>query len=361
MSSAPPPCIFIPAKIGLSGRLRWGGINYFRYICPPFPYCLDLYSLQDRNCSPRGLTLGIAIVPDSLPRGFFSHYYYCDDSRWGSRTRRVLLSYWGYQNLSDRLNPSERKTECLTLADTQFNCVFLPLYVATEALLCKGRHYCSNLYKWTKGQALLDAFFFWNCPHFAPLFTLHTKTIFCCIQSLLVHSSSCNLMLNCVRASCLEEMSSTTETHAKQNPWLALWCGHNAFARLHSVGPVPAFYKCPIWQELCPAVSLKVLVQIPSSNVILIQVLNDPNDAFQIVSSHITFRGKRGLCFISYSWQPMGLWGGGRVGEAKKKKKESHVCTLDFFSNAYYGTFCWLIWASCSLGGKKKNTQCHQR
>lgn len=162
-------------------------------------------------------------------------------------------------------------------------------------------------------------------------------------------------MLNCVRASCLEETSRTTETHAKQNPWLALWCGHHAFARLHSVGPVPAFYKCPIWQELCPAVSLKVLVQIPSSNVIPIQVLNDPNDAFQIVSSHITFRGNRGLCFINYNWQQTGVGGGGGEGGGKKNWKV--ICAaLLFFSATHYGRFCSLICVSCSLGGKRKRS-----
>lgn len=46
----------------------------------------------------------------------------------------------GYQNLSDRLNPSEGKAERLTLADTQFICVFLPLRVAapTELSCSKG-------------------------------------------------------------------------------------------------------------------------------------------------------------------------------------------------------------------------------
>lgn len=102
---------------------------------------------------------------------------------------------------------------------------------------------------------------------------------------------------------CLGQLSGGDKPYyqdtCQTKPWLALWCGHHAFASLHSVGPVPAFYKCPIWQELCPAVSLKVLVQIPPSNVNLIQILNDPNDAFQIVSSHITFRENRGLCFIN--------------------------------------------------------------
>lgn len=116
---------------------------------------------------------------------------------------------------------------------------------------------------------------------------------------------------------------------------------------------MPAFYKCPIWQELCPAVSLKVLVQIPSSNVIPIQVLNDPNDAFQIVSSHITFRGNRGLCFINYNWQQTGVGGGGGEGGGKKNWKV--ICAaLLFFSAAHYGRFCSLIWVSCSLGAKKE-------
>lgn len=123
----------------------------------------------------------------------------------------------------------------------------------------------------------------------------------------------CNLMLNCVRASCLEEASHTTETHAKQNPWLALRCGHGAFASLRSAAPVPAFYKCPIWQGPCPAVSLKVLVQIPPSNVNPIQLLNVPNYAFQIVSSHIIFRENRGLCFINST--------GGRWRELKSRMR----------------------------------------
>lgn len=121
----------------------------------------------------------------------------------------------------------------------------------------------------------------------------------------------CNLMLDCVGASCLEEASRTTETHAKQNPWLAPRCGHGAFASLRSAAPVPAFYKCPIWQEPCPAVSLKVLVQIPPSNVNPVQILNGPNYAFQIVSSHIIFREKRGLCFINST--------GGRWRELKSR------------------------------------------
>lgn len=85
--------------------------------------------------------------------------------------------------------------------------------------------------------------------------------------------------------------------------------------------------------------SLKVLVQIPSSNVILIQVLNDPNDAFQIVSSHITFRGNRGLCFINYNWQPTGLVevGVGLWGGEKKKKRKVMCATLLFFSGAHHG------------------------
>lgn len=144
-------------------------------------------------------------------------------------------------------------------------------------------------------------------------------------------------MLSCVWASCLEETNHTTETHAKQNPWLALWCGHHAFASLHSVGPVPAFYKCPIWQELCPAVSLKVLVQIPSSNVNPIQILNDPNDAFQIVSSHITFRGNRGLCFIN------------STGNRWRKSGKSYAQPRFTFIVTHYSTFCSLISASLSL------------
>lgn len=150
-------------------------------------------------------------------------------------------------------------------------------------------------------------------------------------------------MLSCVWASCLEETSHTTETHAKQNPWLALWCGHHAFASLHSVGSVPTFYKCPIWQELCPAVSLKVLVQIPSSNVNLIQILNDPNDAFQIVSSHIIFRGNRGLCFINST--------------GNRWRKTGKSCTASFFFIVtHYSRFCSLISApsSLSMRGEKK-------
>lgn len=66
-----------------------------------------------------------------------------------------------------------------------------------------------------------------------------------------------------------------------------------------SAASLPAFYECPIWQEPCPAVSLKVLVQIPPSNVKPVQILNGPNYAFQIVSSHIIFRENGELCFIS--------------------------------------------------------------
>lgn len=84
-----------------------------------------------------------------------------------------------------------------------------------------------------------------------------------------------------------------------------------------AAAPVPAFSKCPIWQEPCPAVSLKVLVQIPPSNVKPGQILNGPNDAFQIVSSHITFREKRGLCFINST--------GGRW-----RKPKSRTCCLLF-------------------------------
>lgn len=150
-------------------------------------------------------------------------------------------------------------------------------------------------------------------------------------------------MLSCVWASCLEETSHTTETHAKQNPWLALWCGHHAFASLHSVGPVPTFYKCPIWHELCPAVSLKVLVQIPSSNVNLIQILNDPNYAFQIVSSHIVFRENPRIMFYQLDWQQM-------------EKNWKVVCTASFyFIVTHYSRLCALISASSCLatrGGK---------
>lgn len=99
--------------------------------------------------------------------------------------------------------------------------------------------------------------------------------------------------------------------------------------------------------------SLKVLVQIPSSNVIPIQVLNDPNDAFQIVSSHITFRGNRGLCFINYNWQQTGVGGGGGEGGGKENWKV--ICAALLFSSAtHYGRFCSLIWVSCSLGGEKE-------
>lgn len=99
---------------------------------------------------------------------------------------------------------------------------------------------------------------------------------------------------------------------------------------------MPTFYKCPIWQELCPAVSLKVLVQIPSSNVNLIQILNDPNYAFQIVSSHIIFRGNRGLCFINST--------------GNRWRKTGKSCTASFFFIVtHYSRFCSLISASSSL------------
>lgn len=101
-----------------------------------------------------------------------------------------------------------------------------------------------------------------------------------------------------------------------KTPWLAPGCRRHAFASLRSKEPVPTFYKCPIWHKMSLAVSLKVLVQTPSSNVSPFQVLNDPNDAFQIVSSRITFGGNGGLCFINST---------GNRWRKKTTKLESHM------------------------------------
>lgn len=101
-----------------------------------------------------------------------------------------------------------------------------------------------------------------------------------------------------------------------KTPWLAPGCRRHAFASLRSKEPVPTFYKCPIWHKMSLAVSLKVLVQTPSSNVSPFQVLNDPNDAFQIVSSRITFGGNGGLCFINST---------GNRRRKKTNKLESHM------------------------------------
>lgn len=127
-----------------------------------------------------------------------------------------------------------------------------------------------------------------------------------------------------------------------KTPWLAPGCRRHAFASLRSKAPVPTFYKCPIWHEMSLAVSLKVLVQIPPSNVNPFQVLNDPNDAFQIVSSRITFRGNGGLCFIN----PTGnRW----------RKNWKVICTASFyFIVKHYCEFCLLISESLSLASKKK-------
>lgn len=154
-------------------------------------------------------------------------------------------------------------------------------------------------------------------------------------------------MLSCVWASCLEETSHTTETHAKQNPWLALWCGHHAFASLHSVGPVPTFYKCPIWQELCPAVSLKVLVQIP-----LFKWEPVPNPKWSKwcvpnckLSYHI--QRKPWIMFYQLDWQQM-------------EKNWKVICTASFyFIVTHYSAFCLLISAPFSLArrGERKKWQ----
>lgn len=80
---------------------------------------------------------------------------------------------------------------------------------------------------------------------------------------------------------------------------------HGDVGALPVPAPLPAFWKCPIWQEPCPAAPLKVLVQIPPSKAKPVQILNGPNYTFQIVSSHIVFRENRGLCFIN---SPGGRW-----------------------------------------------------
>lgn len=95
-------------------------------------------------------------------------------------------------------------------------------------------------------------------------------------------------------------------------------------------GQSQPFINGPFGKSMCPAVSLKVLVQIPFSTVKWIQILNDPNDAFQIVSSCIIFRRKRGLGYVLSTW----------LATHRDKLRSRTVCTglFDFIV-----TFCFLI------------------
>ena len=142
-------------------------------------------------------------------------------------------------------------------------------------------------------------------------------------------------MLSCVGASCLEEKSHTTETHAKQKAlgwhYVVGIMPSPAFTLQSSV---PTFYKCPIWQRRAQQCLLRFWFKHPLQMWTWSKSLNDPNDAFQIVSSHIAFRGKPWIMFYQLDWQQM-------------EKNWKVICTVSFyFIVAHYGGFRWLISAS---------------
>lgn len=153
-------------------------------------------------------------------------------------------------------------------------------------------------------------------------------------------------MLSCVRASCLEETSHTTEARMP----------NKTLGWHYDVGimPLPAFTPRGLCQPFINALFgmslaqqclLRFRFKYPLQMWTPSKILNDPNDAFQIVSSHIIFRGN--LDYVLST--PLATDGGG--GHWKV------ICTASFyFIVAHYSRFCSLISASSSLamrGGKK--------